>query len=252
MAKKSSNTYKMEVLLVHVELKPVKTKKIYEEIVDQIRQLLIEGHIKPGDKLPSERELIESFKVSRSSIREALSALEMMGILEVRTGEGTFIRHIRPESMMTSLAWSLYLDKGSILEMLEVRKMIEVQAVGYAAKRATEKEVNQLNETLDRMKNNIENMGSISEKADMMFHYTIAVATQNKITIRLMDTISDNLQHLIHATRPKLYEGKYTPELLYNEHEKIYNAIISRDSGEARKQMLEHLSGVENEILRDL
>lgn len=242
----------MEVHLVHVELKPIKTKKIYEEIVDQIRQLLIDGQIKPGDKLPSERELIESFKVSRSSIREALSALEMMGILEVRTGEGTFIRHIRPESMMASLAWSLYLDKGSILEMLEVRKMIEVQAVGYAAERATEREINQLSETLDKMKNNLENMGSISEKADMMFHYTIAVATHNKITIKLMDTISDNLQHLIHATRPKLYEGKYTPELLYNEHEKIYNAIRSKDSEEAQRQMIEHLNGVENEILKCL
>lgn len=238
--------------MVHVELKPIKTKKIYEEIVDQIRQLLIDGQIKPGDKLPSERELIESFKVSRSSIREALSALEMMGILEVRTGEGTFIRHIRPESMMASLAWSLYLDKGSILEMLEVRKMIEVQAVGYAAERATEREINQLSETLDKMKNNLENMGSISEKADMMFHYTIAVATHNKITIKLMDTISDNLQHLIHATRPKLYEGKYTPELLYNEHEKIYNAIRSKDSEEAQRQMIEHLNGVENEILKCL
>lgn len=237
---------------MHVELKPIKTKKIYEEIVDQIRQLLIDGQIKPGDKLPSERELVESFKVSRSSIREALSALEMMGILEVRTGEGTFIKHIRPESMMSSLAWSLYLDKGSILEMLEVRKMIEVQAVGYAAERATEKEINQLILTLDRMRNNSQNMGSISEKADMMFHYTIAVATHNKITIRLMDTISDNLQHLIHATRPKLYEGKYTPELLYNEHEKIYIAIRNKDSKEAREQMLEHLNGVENEILRCL
>jgi len=237
---------------VHVELKPIKTKKIYEEIIDQIRQLLIDGYIKPGDKLPSERELVESFKVSRSSIREALSALEMMGVLEVRTGEGTFIKHIQPESMMASLAWSLYLDKGSILEMLEVRKMIEVQAVGYAAERATDKEIYQLTQALEKMKNNFSNMGTVSEKADMMFHYTIAVATHNKITIRLMDAISDNLQHLIHATRPKLYEGKYTPELLYKEHEKIYIAIKYRDSDEARFQMLEHLNGVEKEISKCL
>ena len=187
-----------------IELKPIKTKKIYEEIVDQIRQLIVDGQIKPGDKLPSERELVESFKVSRSSIREALSALEMMGILEVRTGEGTFIKQIKPESMMASLIWYLCLDKATVMEMLEVRKMIEVQAVGYAAERATIQEVNQLAQTLETMKNNLENTGAVSEKADLMFHYTIAVATHNKITIRLMDTISDNLHHLIHATRPKL------------------------------------------------
>ena len=237
---------------MHVELKPIKTKKIYEEIIDQIKQLIIDGHIKPGDKLPSERELVDSFRVSRSSIREALSALEMMGILEVRTGEGTFIRQVHTESMMASLAWSLYLDKGSVMEMLEVRKMIEIEVVGYAAERITPNEIEQLAETLENMKNNLGNMRAISEKADVTFHYTIAVATHNKITIRLMDAISDNLHHLIYATRPKLYEGKYTPEILYYEHERIYKAIKNRNRDEARKEMLKHLNGVEEEILRCL
>jgi len=233
-----------------VELRPIKTKKIYEEIVDQIRQLIIDGHLKPGDKLPAERDLVESFKVSRSSIREALSALEMMGLLEVRTGEGTFIKKIKPESMLSSLAWSLYLDKGSVLEMLEVRKMIEVQAVGYAAQRATVKEINELAQTLENMKNNLNNSEIISEKADLKFHYTIAIATHNKITIRLMDTIVDNLHHLMRATRSKLYEGKYTPELLYQEHVTIYEAILNKDIEGARQQMLIHLSGVEDEIMK--
>lgn len=233
-----------------IDLKPIKTKKIYEEIVDQVRQLLVDGHLKPGDKLPSERELVESFKVSRLSIREALSALEMMGLLEVRTGEGTFITQIKAESMLNSLAWALYLDKGSVLEMLEVRKMIEVQAVGYAAERATIKEINELAQTLETMKTNLNHSEIISEKADLKFHYTIALATHNKITIRLMDTISDNLQHLIRASRSKLYEGKYTPELLYEEHVTIYEAIKKRDVEEARSQMLKHLIGVEEEIMK--
>ncbi len=233
-----------------VELRPIKTKKIYEEIVDQIKQLIIDGQIKPGDKLPAERELVESFKVSRSSIREALSALEMMGMLEVRTGEGTFIKQIKAESMMSNLAWALYLDKGSVLEILEVRRMIEVQAVGYAAERATLKEINELAQTLETMKSNLIGSGIISEKADLTFHYTIAVATHNKITIRLMDTIVDNLHHLIRATRSKLYEGKYTPELLFEEHVTIYEAIKNRDVKGAKKQMLLHLSGVEEEILK--
>lgn len=233
-----------------VNLRPIKTKKIYEEIVDQIRELIIEGYLKPGDKLPAERDLVESFKVSRTSIREALSALEMMGLLEVRTGEGTFITQIKAESMLSSLAWALYLDKGSVLEMLEVRRMIEVQAVGYAAERAAIREINELDRTLEIMKNNLNNSEIVSEKADLNFHYTIAVATHNKITIRLMDTISDNLQHLIRATRSKLYEGKYTPELLYQEHVTIFDAIKNKDVERARKQMLIHLSGVEEEIMK--
>lgn len=233
-----------------VELKPIKTRKIYEEIVEQIKQLIAEGHLKPGDKLPSERDLVESFRVSRASIREALSALEMMGLLEVKTGEGTFIKQIKAESVMTPLAWALSLEKGSVLELLEVRKMIEVQAVGYAAERATEKELRELADTLETMKSNLTHSSIVSEKADLKFHYNISRATHNKITIRLMDTIADHVHHMIRATRAKLYEGKYTPELLYEEHEKIYEAIKARDAVQAREQMLKHLTSVEEEILK--
>ncbi len=233
-----------------VELKPIKTKKIYEEIVDQIRQLILDGHIKPGDKLPSERHLVESFRVSRASIREALSALEIMGLLEVRTGEGAYFRQLQADSMAVSLTWALSMEKGSVLEILEVRRMIEVQAAGYAAERATNEEISELESSLNSMRMSLYNSGSMGEKADHLFHYTIAKATHNKITIRLMDTISDHLQHLIRASRSKLYEGKYTPELLYQEHERIFMAIKNRNSTEARRQMIVHLDGVEEEILK--
>lgn len=235
---------------MNVELKPIKTRKIYEEIVEQIKQLIADGYLKPGDKLPSERDLVESFKVSRASIREALSALEMMGLLEIRTGEGTFIKQIKAESMVAPLAWALSLDKGSVLELLEVRKMIEVQAAGYAAERATEEELKQLNQTLSSMKNILNRSELVSEKEDHKFHYYITLATHNKITIKLMDTIADHLRHLMRTTRLKLYEGNYTPELLYQEHLRIYEAIKNRDVEEAKTQMLKHLTGVEQETLK--
>lgn len=235
-----------------VELKPIKTKKIYEEIVDQIRQLISDGYLKPGDKLPSERDLVDSFKVSRASIREALSALEMMGLLEVKTGEGTFIRQLEAESMVTPLTWALSMEKSSVLELLEVRKMLEVQAVWFAAQRATEKDIDNFAQALEIMKTNLKRSEVVSEKADMNFHYNIARATHNKITIRLMDTIADNLHHMIRASRSKLYEGKYTSELLYKEHVLIYEAILAKDPAKAQEKMLEHLNGVEEEILKSM
>ena len=234
-----------------VDLKPIKTKKIYEEIVDQIKQLILDGQIKPGDKLPSERHLVESFRVSRASIREALSALEMMGLLEVKTGEGAYIRQLQADSMAASLTRALSMEKGSVLELLEVRKMIEVQAAGYAADRITNVELDELESILNSMRMNLYKIGKIGERADHSFHYNIAKATHNKITIRLMDTISDHLQHLIKASRSKLYEGKYTPEILYEEHVKILLALKRRDVNEAREQMIRHLEGVEEEILKE-
>jgi GntR family transcriptional repressor for pyruvate dehydrogenase complex len=233
-----------------VDLKPIKTRKIYEEIVEQIKQLILDGQIKPGDKLPSERLLVESFKVSRASIREALSALEMMGLIEVKTGEGAYIRQLQADSMAASITWALSMEKGSVLELLEVRRMMEVQAAGYAAERAAAEELHELESTLNSMRMNLYHSGALGEKADHSFHYNIARATHNKITIRLMDAISDHLQHLIRASRSKLYEGKYTPELLYEEHVRIFTAIRDRNPEEAKKQMIIHLNGVEEEILK--
>lgn len=233
-----------------VELKPIKTKKIYEEIIEQIKQLILDGYLKPGDKLPSERNLVESFKVSRSSIREALSALEMMGLVEVRTGEGAYIRRIEDNCPNASFHWLLSLNKESILELLEVRKMIEIQAAGFAAERITEIELEQLARTLNIMKSHLANQGSAWEKADHKFHYCIAQATHNKITIRLMDTIADHLQHLISISRPKLFESRYTPELLYQQHADIYMAIRGRNVKQAEEAMLKHLTGIE-EVISD-
>lgn len=228
-----------------VELRPIKTKKIYEEIVEQVKQLILDGHLKPGDRLPSERHLVDSFRVSRSSIREALSALEMMGIVEVRTGEGAYICQIESDTLAASFSWALSLEKGSVLELLEVRRMIEVQAVGFAAERATAEELEQLERILYMM---IE-QGSSWEKADHSFHYNIARATHNKITIRLMDTISDHLQHLIRVSYPKLFEYKYTPELLFQEHLDIYQSLKERNMEKARLSMIQHLRGVEEVII---
>jgi len=234
-----------------VELKPIKTRKIYEEIIDQLKQLIVSGQLKPGDRLPSERDLVESLRVSRASIREALSALEMMGLLEVRSGEGTYVRELKPESVVEPLSWMLSMEKGTVLELLEVRKILEVQAVGIAAERITEDDLTKLDSALNEMIRDLQNSDG-GEKSDLLFHFTITRATHNKILIRLMDTISDMMKHMLKSSRAELYKGKYTPELLLEEHMRIFDAIKSRDSELARLQMLKHLEGVEQELIKNM
>jgi GntR family transcriptional regulator, transcriptional repressor for pyruvate dehydrogenase complex len=235
-----------------LDLKPIKTRKIYEEIVEQIRELVSRGDLKPGDRLPSERDLVERLKVSRASIREALSALEMMGLLEVRSGEGTYVRKIRSESVVAPLAWMLSMEKGTVLELLEVRKTLEVQAVGLAAERADEVDMKELGEAIEDMRKELKSSALGGEKADHRFHYAVTRAAKNTILIRLMDTISDLMQHVLKESRSKLYEGKYTPALLLEEHVGIYEAIKARKVKKARELMLLHLSGVEEEIVKGL
>jgi len=234
-----------------VILKPIKTRKIYEQIVDQIGQLVAHGQLKPGDRLPSERELVEQFQVSRASIREAISALEMMGLIEVRSGEGTYIRQVNIESVVAPLAWMLFIEKDTDLELYEARKILEVQAAGLAAERAQEDEISEMYEALEIMRRDLE-LQHLGEDADHHFHYAIARATHNKILFRLMNTLSDTMRKALKSSRSKLYEHKDTPQKLYNEHYSIYEAIKNHDVTKAQKLMLEHLIGVENQLAKYL
>lgn len=234
-----------------MNLKPIKTRKIYEQIVDQVGLLVAEGHLKPGDRLPSERDLVERFQVSRASIREAISALEMMGLIEVRSGEGTYIRQVNIESVVTPLAWMLFIETDSDLELYEARKILEVQAAGLAAERADEDEINELFEALETMRLDLVNQ-RLGEEADHQFHYAVARATHNKILVRLMNTLSDTMQKTLKSSRSRLYEHRDTPKKLYDEHCNIYEAIRNHDVEKAQKYMLDHLLGVEKHLAKYL
>lgn len=232
-------------------IKPIKTQKIYEQIVEQIGILVAEGHLKPGDRLPSERELVERFEVSRASIREAISALEMMGLIEVRSGEGTYIRQVNIDSVVAPLAWMLFIEKDTDLELYEARKILEVQAAGLAAERAEEDEISEMFEALEVMRVDLQ-IQRLGEDADHHFHYAIARATHNKILFRLMNTISDTMRKTLKTSRSKLYEDRNTPEKLYKEHYLIYEAIKNHDVERAQQLMLDHLVGVETQLAKYL
>ncbi len=227
--------------------KPIKTKKIYEEIVEQIRQLIRDGDLNPGDRLLSERELSERLRVSRASVREALSALEIMGLIEVRPGEGTFIRQTSVDSIIGPMALILSMEKDTIMELLQVRKVLEVEAVGLAAARASEEEKLLIKQAIEQMESDLK-QGRLGEEADHKFHFAIAGATGNSILMRLMNTISDTMQHTLLASRKRLYESKGTPERLYTEHRQIYQAVAAGDVELARQLMYSHLEKVELEM----
>lgn len=234
-----------------MKLKPVKTRRIYEEIVEQIRLLVAEGHVKAGDRLPSERDLAERLQVSRASVREALSALEMMGLLEIRSGEGTYIKQVNIESVVAPLAWVLSMERDTVLELLEVRKILETQAVVLAAERIENEELQEIRESIEEMRRDLQ-AGRLGDASDHTFHYAVARATKNKILIKLMGAISDTMRQTLEASRMKLYEENGVPERLYQEHEAIFKAIETRMPEEAQKLMLEHLQGVEEEYVKDL
>lgn len=118
-----------------MNFKPIKTKKVYEEIIDQVKNMIYQGVLNPKDKLVTERELANRLGVGRSAVREAYSALEAMGIIEIKHGEGAFIKTVSTESLAKVLSFACLLDKGTPEELIELRKILEVESAGLASRR---------------------------------------------------------------------------------------------------------------------
>ncbi len=227
-----------------MDVKPIKTKKIYEEIVEQIKELFAQGDLKPGDKLLSEREFAERLQVSRASVREALSALEAMGLIEIKPGEGTFIRQKGVSSIIEPLALLLLMEKDQVFELLELRKILEVEAAGLAALRATEEDVERMFEVIKKMEEDLA-MGLLGEEADFEFHFAIAEAAHNSLLMRLMNTIADTMRQTLRTSREKLFRTPGNSEILYQQHREIYLAIRAKSPDRAKKEMYQHLVFVE-------
>jgi len=138
----------------------------------QIKQLISGGELKPGDKLLSERELADKLQVSRVSVREAIRSLEMLGFIEIRHGEGTFVRDTNADDVIRPLAMFLAMERGSLLDMFEVRRIFEAATSALAAERATSKDLQNIKEWLDLMKGS-ENTHDAVEN-DLRFHFAIA------------------------------------------------------------------------------
>jgi len=232
-----------------MDFKPIKKKKTYEEIIEQVKKMIAEGVLQPGDRLISERELADKLEVGRSAVREAFRALEAMGVVEVRSGEGTFIREVDVGTIIEKLSMVLVLEHDTIKELLELRKIIEVGAAGLAALRRTQEHLHRMEQVLHQMERGLIS-GDLGEEADWEFHYTIAQATQNSLLVKLMNTIAGTMRRVLYAARRQLYLTPGTPERLLREHYAIFEAIKAGRVERARGAMFDHLDGVEKGFLQ--
>src|SRR5215831_17829561 len=128
---------------------PIKSTRIYQEIARQVKSMIAEGRLKGGDRLPPERDLADKFVVSRTSVREALRALESLGLVEIRPGEGTFVREVSVESLIEPLALVMVSQREAIAELFEARQMLEPAIAALAARRATPEEVREMERILE-------------------------------------------------------------------------------------------------------
>ncbi len=220
--------------------KPVKKTKIYEEIVAKVKSMIEDGKLNTGDQLPSERELSEFFKVSRSSVREALRTLESQGFLESRQGDGTYIARQPIEDLVNPLATVIFSEKDGQMELFEMRRLIEPQLAYLAAERATPAEVAELERILDLQEKELAR-GETGTDVDKAFHNLLAEATKNNILLKVMESVMDALTE----SRGKYLQVNGRPERSLYRHREILNALKAGDKELAAKVMREHLEDIE-------
>lgn len=224
----------------------IQNKKTYKQIIEQIIALIASGELKNGDKLPGERALSEMFSASRSSIREAFRTLEIMGVLEVRHGGGTYVQDFQISPFINTIA-PLFLKNVDLMgDMMDFRIILEEEAVRAAAKSADADTVSKMSDALERMKHGAE---PEAEQADIDFHMTIFSATGNKVFALAGECLSYIVFTSIHTSRSRLVEDKTISKRWIDEHEQIYSAIKKHDPDTAGKALRHHLEGVRTYIL---
>ncbi len=196
------------------------------------------GRLKLGDKIESDRNLAEIFKVGRSAIREALKVLDVLGLIEIRPGQGSFLSNDSSNFFIIPLSWSLFLNTGQIDSILDVRYALETMAARMSASCWQSKNLNELNDIFFKMHNAFHEQDfTMFLELDIEFHLIISKCSQNDVIYHLLRTISNFMHHVSSSGMINMEQL----QSIYDEHQKIYGFIIAHDEQSAENAMSEHL-----------
>lgn len=221
-----------------LEIQEVRTRRVFEEICDQIRQRLAAGVLRPGDKLPAERDLAQEFKVSRPAVREALRTLEISGVVSLQKGVkgGAFIRDGNPEMLTRTLQDLVFLGRVSLRGLAETRALVLDGVIRLACERATEEDFRKIEENIEF----IASSEDIDHRADagVLFFRLIAQSTGNEVLTILVDSLGDIVRYVVDRTG-----RKPRPELV-SVRRRILKAMRERNTAAAVKAVNEYLTVV--------
>lgn len=217
-------------------LKPLKKTRLYEEIIEQFKELIKKGELKTGDRLPPERSLALELNVSRTAIREALRSLEIMGFIESKVGEGTFIKEVTLDNVTKPFSGILSQDKKLMMELIEVRMLLEGEIAKLAAQRINEEKIAIIEESITLMEKEVAD-GTIGIKGENTFHDSLAIAAENSAMSKILAMCGD----LLSNTREVTLKIPGQPTKSIKDHKKIFDAIKKSNEEEAKKLMQDHL-----------
>ncbi len=234
-------------------LEPIKTDKLYKIIMERISALIDEHKLEPGNKLPSERELASALSVSRASVRQAIAALSVKGLLVIRQGDGTYVSDLGDEKSHMLELLGNYLAKRQVVpdDILESRILVECEAARLCTNRATAEQLLKIKEIhLLKLE---EDSGETGENTQLnqQLHYAIAEGAQNQVLLMFMEvlwnTMNNNMWPLLKRESIIKYEQKRSHDL---QHEAIVNAICARDEDGAYEAMYKHLTSIRDDMIK--
>ncbi len=221
----------------------IRLSRLYEQIVEQIQDRIVDGRLSPGDKLPAERELGEQFGVSRTAVREAIKALQEKGLVEILPGRGTFVTEIS-NALTDNVRESLSLVMGTDLvaglrDLNQVRMILEPEIAAIASLNGSKEDFEAMAQAIDIMDETLDDARRFVE-ADLDFHLALAKATQNTLIPILIDPVID----LLREQRMRMSQKRSNAERGQFHHKRILSAVVRRDYVAAREAMSAHLRQV--------
>jgi GntR family transcriptional repressor for pyruvate dehydrogenase complex len=216
----------------------ISQKKISQEVFEQVRDIITSGSLRPGDRLPSERELAMQMDVGRSSIREAMLRLEVLGFIEFRSGTGAYVRSLTATSLGEGID-NLIAESRTISELLELRKVLESWAASVAAQRANPEEIKQFGRCIQRMRR--EKTAPKGAHLNLEFHMLLARATHNTLFFHLFETISDWIGKVTQELQKGMYHDPLVHQQLLDQHMAILSAIQDRNPAAAAAAVTAHI-----------
>jgi GntR family transcriptional repressor for pyruvate dehydrogenase complex len=210
--------------------------KVYIEVIKQINKIINDDHLSSGDKLPSERELSDRLEVGRSSVREALRALELLDLIETRRGEGTYIKPFGSYRLVEILLSFLLKDENARKDLTETRRIVELEALRLACDRISDESIENLHQLLIRAREEWSH-GDFPVEEDYLFHRTIVKACDNRLLLNLWVSLVEYNKVAIERSLQR--EGRMSVSL--SEHEEIYEALKNRNCELATAAMRRHL-----------
>lgn len=214
------------------------TKKIYESIIDSIKSDIISGKLSSGDKLPPERDLAKQLGVSRTSIREALRTLEILGVTESIQGSGNFIAGNYTKSLTESMSMMFLLQQFDSLQISQLREALEIKAALLAVDNITEDQIKRLEEIVKEMSITAEEAKNVS--LDIELHYTIAAASKNNIILQILNILEELINIYIKDRRMEILTDPNNISRLQKIHEEIVYSIKNKDHEATYQAIMKH------------